>query len=62
MTDFLCCFCGLVVDPSREVKVNLTFAEPSDEGQRLSCHASCLLSRLEPSIPVHPALLDLADE
>jgi len=58
---YLCCFCGLTIDPSFAVRVNLTFPEPPDEGQDLTCHASCLLSRLEPSIPVHPALVDLAD-
>jgi hypothetical protein len=61
MTDLICCFCGLAVHASRAVRIALTFPDPLDEGQDLACHAACLLGRLEPGIPVHPALEDLSD-
>jgi hypothetical protein len=42
------------------VRLSLGFAEPSDEGQGLYSHAACLLARLHPTVPIHPALEDLA--
>jgi hypothetical protein len=62
MDSVVCCFCGLLVDSTIAVHMSLSFAEPSDEGQELYSHAACLRARLHPTIPIHPALEDIAGD
>lgn len=61
LPNVVCCFCGShVPDPQM---TTLVVCPPAAEGesQTLFCHAGCLIERLDPRVPHHPALDDAVE-
>ncbi len=54
----VCCFCGEWLTEPRATRMAVCPAGAEDETQLLFCHARCLVHRLSPQVPHHPALDD----
>lgn len=54
----VCCFCGLRLVESDAVRMVVWPTQKRDESQILHSHRVCLLNRLHPDVPAHPALAD----
>jgi len=53
-----CGFCGHPVEVAFAVTMVLYPPSTDDESQTLYCHGSCLIERLDRSIPLHPGFED----
>ena len=56
MGPLMCCFCGLSLPEPDTVQIAVWPTPERDESQGFYSHRICLLNRLHPEIPVHPAL------
>jgi hypothetical protein len=52
----VCAFCGLPLRDPGTILIVVYPTRERDESQTLYSHRSCLLSRLHPEVPKHPAL------
>jgi hypothetical protein len=55
----VCAFCGEVVPASSAVEMVLVFS--GDETQTIYAHAAHLRQHLHPSVPLHPDVLEAAE-
>lgn len=53
----ICCFCGVELREDEAVLLEVYPTAEGDETQTLYCHRRCLVERLRPEVPRHPALL-----
>jgi len=58
MGPVMCCFCGLSLPEPEAVQIGVWPTPERDESQSFYSHRICLLNRLHPEVPVHPALED----
>lgn len=54
----VCCFCGVSLLESDAVRIVVWPTRERDESQKLHSHRICLLNKLHPEVPAHPALGD----
>ena len=52
----VCCFCGVPLPEHEAVLVVVYPTSERDEAQNLYAHRRCLVERLRPEVPRHPAL------
>jgi hypothetical protein len=54
--EVVCCFCGEALHESSAVLLAVFPTSSREESQQLYAHAKCLVERLRPGLPLHPAL------
>ena len=54
----VCCFCGNSLREQEAVLLVLHPPGVREESQSLYAHRRCLLEKLDPSVPLHPDLME----
>ncbi len=54
----VCCFCNEPMPEAQATRMIVYPPDAEDESQTLFCHSRCLVKRLDPRVPLHPALDD----